>query len=124
MPTPIGTSASQYPDVLAEYLRNRSEDALYRASLLSQLCVNEDHGPEDILALHVETLDRLVADLPLPKRIRAQSDVALALADHRSTGQGLGDGLGAVRRLMSEFEISTSPTGTCIKARRWPSAPF
>ena len=50
-------------------------------------------------------------------------DVALALADHRSTGQGLGDGLGAVRRLMSEFEISTSPTGTCIKARRWPSAP-
>lgn len=51
-------------------------------------------------------------------------DVALALADHHSTGQGLGDGLGAVRRLMTEFEISTSPTGTCIKARRWPTAPF
>ena len=51
-------------------------------------------------------------------------DVALALADRHSTGQGLGDGLGAVRRLMSEFEISTSPTGTSIKARRWPTAPF
>lgn len=49
-------------------------------------------------------------------------DVPLALADRHSTGQGLGDGLGAVRRLMSEFEISTSPTGTCIKARRWPNA--
>lgn len=74
MPRLIGTSASQYPDVLAEYLRNRSEDALYRASLLSQLCVNEDLGPEDILALHVESLDRLVAHLPLPKSIRAHSD--------------------------------------------------
>ena len=74
MPRPIGTSASQYAEVLAVYLRDRSEDALYRASLLSQLCVNEDLGPEDILALHVESLDRLVADLPLPKRIRAQSD--------------------------------------------------
>ncbi len=73
-PRLIGTSASQYPDVLAEYLRSRSEDALYRASLLSQLFVNEDLGPEDILALHVESLDRLVADLSLPKRIRAQND--------------------------------------------------
>jgi serine/threonine-protein kinase RsbT len=51
-------------------------------------------------------------------------DVALALADRHSTGQGLGDGLGAVKRLMTEFEISTSPTGTCIKARRWPDHPF
>ena len=74
MPRLIGTSASQYSDVLAEYLRSRSEDALYRASLLSQLCVNEDLGPEDILALHVESLDRLVAHLSLPQRIRAQND--------------------------------------------------
>ena len=73
-PRLIGTSASQYPDVLAEYLRSRSEDALYRASLLSQLFVNEDLGPEDILALHVESLDRLVANLSFPKRIRAQND--------------------------------------------------
>ena len=71
---PVGTSASQYEEVLAEYLRSRSEQALYRASLLSQLCVNENLGPEDILALHVESLDRLLARLPLPKRIRAHSD--------------------------------------------------
>ena len=51
-------------------------------------------------------------------------DVALALAGRHGGGKSLGDGLGAVRRLMSEFEISTSPTGTCIKARRWPTAPF
>ncbi len=74
MPTIIGESASQYPDVLAEYLRTHSEDALYRASLLSRLCVSEGLGPEDILALHVESLDRLVADLSIPKRTRAQHD--------------------------------------------------
>ncbi len=70
----MSTTASQYEEVLAGYLRSRSEGALYRASLLSQLCVNENLGPEDILALHVESLDRLVAHLPLPKRIRAHSD--------------------------------------------------
>src|SRR5687768_4051609 len=74
LPTVIGGSASQYQDVLAEYLRTRSEDALYRASLLSRLCVNEGLGPEDILALHVESLDRLVVELPIPERGRAQQD--------------------------------------------------
>lgn len=74
LPRVIGDSASQYPDVLAEYLRTHSEDTLYRASLLSRICVNEGLGPEDILALHVESLDRLVADLPIPKRARAQHD--------------------------------------------------
>ena len=74
LPAVIGNSASQYPDVLAEYLRTHSEEALYRASLLSRLCVNEGLGPEDILALHVDSLDRLVAALPIPKRGRAQHD--------------------------------------------------
>jgi serine/threonine-protein kinase RsbT len=49
------------------------------------------------------------------------ADVTAALAGHRSTGRGEGNGLGAVRRLMSEFEISSSPAGTSIRARRWPS---
>lgn len=52
------------------------------------------------------------------------ADVSRALADRHSSGRGLGNGLGAVRRLMTEFEISTSPTGTNIKARRWPNATF
>jgi serine/threonine-protein kinase RsbT len=49
------------------------------------------------------------------------ADVSLAPVDRHGTGRGRGSGLGAVRRLMSEFEISTSPTGTTIKARRWPN---
>ena len=48
-------------------------------------------------------------------------DVALALRDGFSTGGGLGSGLPAVRRLMDEFTLSTSPQGTCIEARKWAS---
>jgi serine/threonine-protein kinase RsbT len=46
-------------------------------------------------------------------------DVALAMEDGYSTGQGLGSGLPAVRRLMDEFEISSDPAGTRVMARKW-----
>jgi serine/threonine-protein kinase RsbT len=51
------------------------------------------------------------------------ADVALALQDGFSTSGGLGGGLPAVRRLMDEFEISTSPSGTHIEAHKWVSSP-
>jgi serine/threonine-protein kinase RsbT len=51
------------------------------------------------------------------------ADVALALQDGFSTSGGLGSGLPAVRRLMDEFEISTSPSGTHIEAHKWVSSP-
>jgi serine/threonine-protein kinase RsbT len=47
------------------------------------------------------------------------ADVALALRDGFSTGSGLGSGLPAVRRLMDDFSISTSPAGTRIAAYKW-----
>jgi serine/threonine-protein kinase RsbT len=47
-------------------------------------------------------------------------DLALALQDGHSTGGGLGSGLPAVRRLMDEFQIESSPGGTRIVARKWP----
>jgi signal transduction histidine kinase len=43
--------------VLASYLRNPSEQALYDASLLSQTLVHHGVGPEEIVALHMEALD-------------------------------------------------------------------
>jgi len=47
-------------------------------------------------------------------------DVALALKDGYSTGTGLGLGLGGARRLMSEFEIQSSPGGgTRVAVTRW-----
>lgn len=51
------------------------------------------------------------------------ADVALALQDGFSTSGGLGSGLPAVRRLMDEFVISTSPSGTRIEAQKWVSSP-
>ena len=42
-----------------------------------------------------------------------------ALQDGFSTGGGLGSGLPAVRRLMDEFTISSSPSGTRVVALKW-----
>jgi serine/threonine-protein kinase RsbT len=49
-------------------------------------------------------------------------DLELALRDGFSTGGGLGNGLPAVRRLMDEFEISSTTSGTRIVARKWSGA--
>ena len=47
-------------------------------------------------------------------------DVEQALADHFTTGGGLGLGLGGARRLCNEFEIVSSPgKGTHIVLARW-----
>ena len=47
------------------------------------------------------------------------ADVELALRDGYSTSGGLGSGLPGVRRLMDDFTIVTSPSGTSIEARKW-----
>jgi serine/threonine-protein kinase RsbT len=47
-------------------------------------------------------------------------DVPLALKDGYSTGTGLGLGLGGARRLMSEFDIQSTPgQGTRVAVTRW-----
>src|ERR671913_552302 len=48
----------RYGQVLAEYLQNPGERALYDASLLSQDLVQYGVGPEEIVALHMEALDQ------------------------------------------------------------------
>ena len=50
-------------------------------------------------------------------------DVELALRDGYSTSGGLGSGLPSVRRLMDDFTIVTSPSGTSIEARKWLPSP-
>ena len=50
-------------------------------------------------------------------------DVELALRDGYSTSGGLGGGLPGVRRLMDDFTIFTSPSGTSIEARKWLPSP-
>src|SRR5687767_11720291 len=48
----------RYGDVLAGYLQDPGEQALYDASLLSQDLVQLGVGPEEIVALHMEALDQ------------------------------------------------------------------
>jgi serine/threonine-protein kinase RsbT len=49
-------------------------------------------------------------------------DIALALKDGYTTGDGLGLGLGGAKRLVNEFDIQSQPgTGTRITALRWKS---
>ncbi|MEA3060123.1 MAG: two-component system, OmpR family, sensor kinase, partial [Sphingomonadales bacterium] len=63
-----------YAEALAEYCRDRSESALYRASLLSQTFVESGLGPEDIIALHCESLDAVLTGRPAREQVLATGD--------------------------------------------------
>jgi signal transduction histidine kinase len=63
--------AETYGQVLRDYLKNRGEEALYRASLLSQTFVERGLGPEEIIALHFEQLDQALNGLTY--RVQARS---------------------------------------------------
>lgn len=48
------------------------------------------------------------------------ADTGLAMQDGYSTGRGLGLGLPGTRRLMDEFEITSSPgQGTTVRVTKW-----
>jgi anti-sigma regulatory factor (Ser/Thr protein kinase) len=50
-------------------------------------------------------------------------DITVALRDGHSTAGTAGDGLGAIRRLASNFEIYSQPgKGTCVLAEFWPAS--
>lgn len=59
-----------YGVALSDYLRTASEEALYRASLLSTSFIENGLGPEEIVALHSEELERVAAQAPLRERAR------------------------------------------------------
>ena len=69
-----GSLTEVYEEILTQYVESRTEDALYRASLLSQQCIEEGLGPEDIIALHFEASERYFSELPLRERTRAMPD--------------------------------------------------
>jgi|GEM_PF-1867754 len=66
--------AETYGQVLENYLQSRSEDALYRASLLSQTFIEQGVGPEEIIALHFEQLDRALDGQSYRTQARAIGD--------------------------------------------------
>jgi signal transduction histidine kinase len=68
------TAPTAYDEILADYLRTRSEAALYQVSLLSQSFIESGLGPEDIIALHFEALDRILAGYSYREQARANAD--------------------------------------------------
>lgn len=61
---PAAAGTDVYTSTLTEYLRARSESALYHASLLGQQFVEQGLGPDDIVALHGEALDQAMRGIP------------------------------------------------------------
>jgi serine/threonine-protein kinase RsbT len=47
------------------------------------------------------------------------ADLETAMQDGFSTSDGLGLGLAGARRLVDEFEITSSPSGTVVTLRQW-----
>src|SRR5690349_13671674 len=74
MREPEGTMIEAYAPALDDYLKTHSEGALYQASLLSQRCIDGGLGPEDIIALHCEALDQVLAGYAPRVRLRASDD--------------------------------------------------
>ncbi|MGE3270574.1 MAG: sensor histidine kinase [Chloroflexota bacterium] len=67
-------SVTAYADILGEYFTSRAEEALYRASLLSQRYIEDGLGPEEIIAIHAESVDRVTGTLSYRERARASTD--------------------------------------------------
>jgi two-component system, OmpR family, sensor kinase len=69
-----GPSVEDYAPLLGKYLHAHDEEALYRASLLSRTCIESGLGPEDIIALHFEGLERAMQGLSYREQARASAD--------------------------------------------------
>lgn len=68
------TTDEGYKAALSEYVLARTEEALYRASLLSQTFIEAGLGPEDIIALHFEKLEGILPTYSYREQARIVSD--------------------------------------------------
>ena len=75
-PAPAGPPAEDggYPGALTAYVRTRSEEALYRASVLSHDFIRAGLGPEEIIALHAEALEGVLVGLTFREQASAATD--------------------------------------------------
>jgi signal transduction histidine kinase len=63
-----------YVEILSQYFASRGEEALYRASLLSQRFIEQGMGPEEIVAVHAEAVETATEGLSYRERARASTD--------------------------------------------------
>jgi two-component system OmpR family sensor kinase len=63
-----------YASTLREYFRTGSEEVLYRASMLSRAFVERGLGPEEIVAIHVESLHQALTGMSYRAQAHAATD--------------------------------------------------
>ena len=73
LPEPA-SAVDAYGEILTGYFSSRAEEALYRASLLSQRFIEEGLGPEEIVAIHAEALELATEGFSYRERARASAD--------------------------------------------------
>ena len=89
------------------------------ASELARNALEHGGGGSVELALLIQGVRRGIR-MSFSDRGPGIPDVALALKDGYSTGEGMGLGLGGSKRLMNEFDIKTHiGGGTTVTAIRW-----
>jgi serine/threonine-protein kinase RsbT len=81
---------------------------LVRYATGGEIDVTSIIGPRGI-GIQIESLDRGPGI----------SDIDAALSDGFSTSGGLGGGLGSVRRLLDDFEITPGMAGMLVVCRKW-----
>lgn len=79
------------------------------------------HGGGGTMSLmQLQSNGRIGLQLEFQDRGPGIADVALALTDGYTTARSLGLGLGGAKRLVNEFEITSSATdGTCVRIVQW-----
>ena len=94
---------------------NRGKAAIIATELATNL-VRHARGGE----IHLQTVNGsspLSMDITAVDRGPGMRDLAKCLADGYSTGGTAGNGLGAVRRMATEFDIHTAESGTIVFTR-------
>jgi signal transduction histidine kinase len=71
---PNPSAVDEYSTVLERYLITHDEASLYQASVLSQRLIESGLGPDDIVALHFETVEQSMAAVPYRQRVHIVSD--------------------------------------------------
>jgi signal transduction histidine kinase len=73
-PNVDGLPFERYALALRTYLETRAEAALYEASELSRIFVEREAGPDEIVALHFESLDGILRHLNYRQHMAAVTD--------------------------------------------------
>lgn len=114
--------ARQHGKRLAREIGLTAVDQAYVATSISELATNLFyHAVEGMITIKTITLNgKTGLEILSQDKGPGIEDVNQALTDGYSTNRGLGSGLGAVRRMLDEFEIQSIPgRGTTITARIW-----